>query len=1294
MSTVTKPAEHPGIDKEDRLHLNVVKLKYTPSSATVQWALGGVNTYLPKMLAKPINYFVHAEKSAPLHDVSFVAPPSQVTAVLSSDPAERRTIMELICNRRNHGDFSGDVFLTGSGVKSNVDRSIAFVPRAANKLYTAGLSYLEMITYAARLRMDISHMPTLEGEAYIYERVMQILGMMELVWCKDRLIPERPTTRGNIGGELRRLSVAVEFVNLPPVLVLEDPTRDLDAIVSAKLVECLHRFTEKGHTVVTSLVKPSAQVFAQLDRVVVLSGGRTIYASERSNITRFYCSGPMDYSLKDGMDTADFLLDIADGVERPTGARKAPSPETLQTQFEASPYFTNPAPRQDTKSIAVLPVNSVPFFGYFDIKESLRLVKKTPTVVERAFFVKFREYEVLKKSLSSSAFMGLFIGYFLWNDGNFGDYCLSLVGMPYIEVTNVGACLFLMLASLFGMQVINVHIICQKLQVFRYERSAKCCPTFGFWVAIFVSEVPFTIFFGLVFSNISYYMSNMKSGVDNYFFYMGVHALTSVLGFTTALMFAAVSRREIIVRDFFLFCLFMNSMTSGFMFQQNAMEDAIVDISVINPLRWAYEALMVWKFASYPDGDKFLSGYSFDTFHKHKVYPILINFLIFDLAVLFLALIPAPNTLRRRTEKLTEEERQSEFEDVRFSSRLTEPVKPNIFLRESSVTGKTHITSQPSATGLEGDGVAQGPTVFFSNVTFRVPDRRSPVGYKNVLNRVTGRFDWGKLSAIMGAEGAGKSSLLHILGGQHMGTATTVNGTVFYNGKPINKNIPPWQRCAFVEAVDEHLRDLSVSDVVTYAMQLRCADRTVFKQVGLNVKQTLELLQLTDVMDVRTKDLTFGQRRRLSIAEEIVHGPELVLIDEPISNLNVKDASIIMTGTLRELVNQERTVIATMHQPSAAVFELFDTLCLLSKGRLIYMGRADEAAAFFLDAPELQFDFSEYANPADFLFDVSGSLIHNRKGEYVDAPVLEHYYKESELCERYVPPDTSDLLASNFNSRGVQSFNNPLMAGLPASTGSSINSSLESGSVRKDQRVNSDGSQGTPVSSFDIGREESTVCPKGGSSKMLMCALFMESVSNAVQNVKNMDLSLESRKAGILLRRSWYTLMKRYKLVVGSTIVALFIAFNFGWILGESTDEASAVTAVFAMGALLLIISNVQFVFFLFHNNEVFLREHSRGLYSAFIHWIVDDLPLMLLRTVQAFVYAVIVHEILELNEDGAGFYYLTTWMIMLAGTTMVTTIVYTLPDVRSAYSVIPGVSLLLFFFSGLIFKPATYPEW
>jgi hypothetical protein len=133
--------------------------------------------------------------------------------------------------------------------------------------------------------------------------------------------------------------------------------------------------------------------------------------------------------------------------------------------------------------------------------------------------------------------------------------------------------------------------------------------------------------------------------------------------------------------------------------------------------------------------------------------------------------------------------------------------------------------------------------------------------------------------------------------------------------------------------------------------------------------------------------------------------------------------------------------------------------------------------------------------------------------------------------------------------------------------------------------------QSNSAVSFDIGTEDGKNSTQNESKlKFFLYGwvhYVIDTFSTLIVNLKQFDFELQFRKGSILMSRAWRTLMKRGKLVWGSTFVALFFAFNFGWILGPSTDEAPSVSAVFAMGAVLLIMSNLQFVFFLFHNNEV-----------------------------------------------------------------------------------------------------------
>ena len=1163
-----------------------------------------------------------------------------------------------------------------------------YVPKGARSIYTPGLTYLEMLTYAAKLRLNLD-LPEEELNKAVDERVAAILDTMDITYCKDRVVPNRPTSRGVLGGELRKLSIATEIIKFTPVLVLDDCTMDLEAIAAAQVVQCLVKMAKKGHTVISSLPKPSIQVFNQFDKVVLVSGGITLFASASENITRFFCNRPLDYQLSEDVDISDFLLDIADGLERPVGARRALSNEEIHTQFQQSAYYepfsrgrTSDSPIVKAPSantlVDVLPQTHRPYFGYFNATKTWDNIGLTSIVLRRAFFVKFRETAILSKTMKSMCFIGLFLGYFSLGVGNFGDYVMSLLKMPYPEATNLAAVLFVALAVNYGSQVTNVHIIGQKIKTFRYEQRAGACPTLGFWFTCMIAEIPFTVFFAMVFSHILYFMGELNTGMEDYLYYMAVQALISIVGVLTALMFTAVFRREIVVRDLFVFTLFSMILSSGMLFTQQTMRTFVVDVSKINCLRWAYEAVMVWKFKDYPDGTTYLTNYSFQNFEKNNIFHILINFILFDACVILLALLPSPNTLRRRKQDEVSirnratrfEKRDSELEDDRFSNRLTDTGGGSLFARDLGTQNSSHGANtlpQASAHGLEGDEEEiRGPVVSLVGLTYRWVDRKADLGYHEALSNISCSFPYGQLNGILGAEGSGKSSLLHIIAGQFK--PSTVQGSVLFNGKALDfSSQAPWQVCGFIETVDNLFRDLSVQEAITYAMKLRCADHQTSKVVDLNVKKTLDLLKLTSHAGIKIKKLHPGRQRCVSIAEEIVHEPNVVLIDEPITGLGLKYTKVIMNHTLRELANQGRTVITTIHQPTSSVFQLYDNLAILSKGRLIYMGPTDEAISFFIESPNLKFSYDGYTNAAEFLHDISGSLIVNTKGENVNALSLENNYTSS---KQY-------MYRSNFtnfveHAEVMDITANPMVNGM-----GTFNTSVDTDENKSNDK--------RPLSNKS--RSDSSGTTNNFSN--VMAPSFVKSICSP-------NMVLESKKMLILLERSFFVLFRRGKLVIGSSVVVILIALTFGFVVGKSTNESGTVTATCIFGTLLLIMSNLQLVFFLMKNNEVFLREHSRGLYSILPYWLINDIPLMAMRGLQSFIYSFIVHSILQLNTDSnnQNFFYIAMFAIVLSGTQMVSAIAYLLQDVRDAYSAIPGLSFLLFMFSGLVFKAQTLPSW
>lgn len=532
------------------------------------------------------------------------------------------------------------------------------------------------------------------------------------------------------------------------------------------------------------------------------------------------------------------------------------------------------------------------------------------------------------------------------------------------------------------------------------------------------------------------------------------------------------------------------------------------------------------------------------------------------------------------------------------------------------------------------------------------------------------RFEWGKLSAILGAEGAGKSSLLHIIGGQKLSAGAEISGKVYYNEKSMDEGREKaWQKCAFVEALDNHFRDLTVSEVVSYALELRNHEEDMTAEVFLqSLEQTLTLLQLVELRNTKVKYLTSGEARRLSIAEEIVVGPFLVLLDEPITGVDARDASIIITQTLREMVNQDRTVVCTLHQPSAAVFAVFDTLVLLSKGRLIYMGPADKAVEFFISSPSLEIANNNFRNPAEFLLGVSGGLLVNGSGCPITTDALEKHYVESSAFGYY---------------NGMETFR-----------------STDRGTSQQEENSSAEwrcaSFDGAPPDSFV---RRSMNFSKAQENPSYWDRLFLQyyvPLMTFFLDLGHVDFVASTHKSSILLRRACRVIFQRPRMIFFTTFTHIATALVMVYIVIDGVEDSAAVlTPTAAFGGFLLMMMNIQFAFFLFNNQKVFLREHSRGLYSTFLRWLVEPLPLLLLRSAQGFIFALILQVGLNLQGGEVGMYFIVmTWFMCLACMMIIETICYTLKDIRDVYGAIIGTALVLFLFSGLFFKADTLPRW
>lgn len=123
----------------------------------------------------------------------------------------------------------------------------------------------------------------------------------------------------------------------------------------------------------------------------------------------------------------------------------------------------------------------------------------------------------------------------------------------------------------------------------------------------------------------------------------------------------------------------------------------------------------------------------------------------------------------------------------------------------------------------------------------------------------------------------------------------------------------------------------------------------------------------TVVGDSLARGISGGERKRVSIAHEMLVEPSLLILDEPTSGLDAK-AAYGVAAMLGGLAARGKTVVTSVHQPSSRAYQVFDELLVMAEGRCIYFGKRSEAMAYFAS---VGFSPSFAMNPADFLLDLA-----------------------------------------------------------------------------------------------------------------------------------------------------------------------------------------------------------------------------------------------------------------------------------------------------------------------------------
>ncbi|KAK0471076.1 P-loop containing nucleoside triphosphate hydrolase protein [Armillaria novae-zelandiae] len=901
-------------------------------------------------------------------------PRGTLTGILGSSGSGKTTLLNVLSERMRGSNLSvqGDRLHNNSTSLSSI--SHAYVTQTDSLLPT--LTVRETLTYAASLRLPAS--TSRSERAQLVDDIIRELGLKD---CSNTYVGDGVRRKGCSGGELRRVSLGIQLLGNPSVLFLDEPTTGLDATSAYHLVKTLKSLAQKGRTVIMTLHQPRSEAFLLLDRVMILSQGHALYAGVSSDAIPWF--EQLAYPLELHVNPADYLIDVAAVDVRTIEAEEASRSrvDRLITAWKSESAVQFPSIKRELAATR------------FDKRD----MRKAPvgrvilTLICRKLKTSIRDPFGLSSALLEAIVLGLFVGVVFYNIPDSLSGIKTRQGLLYTSVALQGD--LIMMYEIYRLTMID-------LPVFDREHSDGIVGVVP-WIISHRAAHAFLedILVPFVFSAITYYMAGLSSSETQFFYYFAVVLLTQYIsvtfaGFATALT-RDFSKATIIGNIAFM----LHTSPCGFFIQADSIPIYVRWTKWISPVFYGFTGLVYsdfnGRFFDCPLGDAATdpncANYRGDFIISSLAVPNMTWTYIPICAMIGIALsyvigqILFLHFFKINVSMLGSKERSQD--KSRRPSRAPVTLTPN------------------SIAGIDVD---------LTNYTLKVRPRRGRD--VKILQGITSCFEAGKVNVILGPSGSGKSSLLNLMAQRLQSTLQTTyvaGGTMTLNGVPAKPEVMS-TLCSYVTQDDSALLPyLTVRETLQFAASLRLPSTMSKEEKRHRADEVMLNMGLKDcrhtlIGNELLKGISGGEKRRVTIAVQVLTEPQVLMLDEPTSGLDAFTAASIL-DVLAQLAKEGRTIITTLHQSSSELYKRFGNVLLLAKGgRVVYSGPASEMLDYM---SSVGFKCPSMMNPSDFALDVVS--VNTREAELEELGLV----KVNELVKAFQDRQEAEGLVSPLSDR-------------------------------------------------------------------------------------------------------------------------------------------------------------------------------------------------------------------------------------------------------------------------------------
>ncbi|XP_073129423.1 pleiotropic drug resistance protein 1-like [Henckelia pumila] len=776
---------------------------------------------------------------------------------------------------------------------------------------------------------------SIEGHeaSVLTDYIIKILG---LEICADTLVGNE-MFRGISGGQKKRVTIGELMVGPARAFFMDEISTGLDSSTTFQIVNSVRQSIHilQG-TAVVSLLQPAPETYDLFDDIILLSDGRIVYQGPRENVLQFFES--MGFRCPQRKGVADFLQEVTSRKDQEQYWARRDEPYSYVSIKEFSEAFQSFHVGQKIGDEL-----AVPFYKSKSHSAALTTRKYGLSKIGVLRACIAREYLLMKRNSAVYIFrmMQLLV---------LGSISMSVfLRTKMSKITEIdggvymGALFYSLVALMFnGFSEMALSIL--KLPVFYKQRDLYFFPAWAYALPAWILKIPITFVDVAIWVFITYYTIGFDSDPIRFFRHFFLLIWVNQMASALFRLMGAVGRNMTVANTFGSCALLTIFVLGGFILSRDDIRKWWIWGYWISPMMYGQNAMAVNEFlgkswSRVPPGSNESVGVS--VLRSRGLFPeaywywigvgaligyVLLFNILDTLALTFLNPLGRPHAVLSE-ETLAERNTRISGKEIELSSKEN---------KNSGLENRQRGMVLPFVP----------LSITFQDIHYAVdmPQEMKAHGFQEdrleLLKGISCAFRPGVLTALMGVTGAGKTTLMDVLSGRK--TSGYIDGTINISGYP--KKQQTFARIAgYCEQTDIHSPHVTVHESLQYSAWLRLPPEVDSATREMFIEEVMELVELTQLRGglvglPGVNGLSTEQRKRLTIAVELVANPSIIFMDEPTSGLDARAAAIVMR-TVRNTVNTGRTVVCTIHQPSIDIFDAFDELLLLQRGgEEIYVG--------------------------------------------------------------------------------------------------------------------------------------------------------------------------------------------------------------------------------------------------------------------------------------------------------------------------------------------------------------------